>query len=164
MSFDPSTPFVTNDEIARILFHIASILEMTQDNMFRVTAYRRAALAVMLLSRQLSEYVVQDEDLPLPGVGKSIRGRLKELVNTGRMGVYASLLDELGEPLVSLLALHGIGPKTAMRLVNELHVRSLHDLADAAAQGRIRRLRGFGRRKEELFGRQAEHLLADQAA
>ena len=163
MAIDPGTPFVTNDEIARVLFHVASILEMTQDNVYRVRAYRRAALGVVMLPRPLAEYVVRGEDMPLPGVGTRIRGRLQELVNTGHMGVYASLLDELGEPMVSLLALEGVGPKRAKWLVEGLHIQTLQDLADAAETGKIRQLKGFGPKLEEMLGHQAEDML-DRAA
>jgi DNA polymerase (family 10) len=156
-------PTVTNEEVARVLFQVASILEMTQDNPYRVRAYRRAALGVTLLPRQLVDYVAAGSDLPLPGVGKRIKGRLHELVNTGKMGVYATLLDELGEPFVSLLALHGVGPKTATRLVNELSIESLSDLAEAAREGKIRKLRGFGPKRETSLGNQAEALLEEAA-
>jgi DNA polymerase (family 10) len=160
---DADIPTVTNAEVARVLFHVASILEMTDDNVYRVRAYRRAALAVTLLPMPLADYVVAGSDLPLPGVGKRIKGRLHELVNTGQMGVYASLLEELGEPFVSLLALYGVGPKTASRLVNELHIESLADLARAADEGRIEKLRGFGVRKQANLGRRARELLAEAA-
>src|SRR5437588_10114221 len=145
-------PFVTNDEVSRVLFHVASILEMTQDNVYRVRAYRRAALGVLMLPRPLADYVSRDETPNLPGVGARIRARLQELVNTGHMGVYETLLEEIGEPFASLLSLHGVGPKTAMRLVNELHISSLPDLAQAAQEGRIRRLRGFGLKREANLG------------
>ena len=159
-SISIDTPYATNDEVARILFHVASILEMVDDNVYRVFAYRRAAFRVLMLPRQLAEYYLHGEEPPLHGVGDRIRGRLRELINTGRMGAYESLKDELGEPVVSLLALNGVGPKTALRLVKELQVESLEDLADAARHGRIRQLRGFGEKREARLGEQAEAFLA----
>lgn len=159
ISPEDSTPYVTNAEIARILFHVASILETTQDNIYRVRAYRRAALGILMLQRPLAEYVLDGEEAPLPGVGDRIRGRLKELVNTGQMGVYAALLEDVGEPVVSLLALYGVGPKTAMRLVSELKLNSLQDLVDAAHAGKIRELRGFGKKREAQLAQRAEALL-----
>lgn len=158
-SINPDTPAATNEEVARILFQIASILEMTQDNIYRVRAYRRAALATLLLPRPLVDYVAADVEPPLPGVGERIRNRLRELVNTGRMGVYAALLEDLGEPLASLLSLQGVGPRTAVRLVDELQISSIRDLAEAARRGRISTLRGFGSKREAKLGSQAEAFL-----
>ncbi len=160
-SLNPDTPFVTNDEISRILFHIASIIELIEKdpNPYRVRAYRRAAFGMLGLPRPLVDYVVAGVEPPLPGVGQRIRGRLRELVNTGHMGVYGALIEELGEPLGSLLALRGVGPKTAIRLVEELHIASLEDLAAAAKSGRIRALHDFGPKREASLGMQAEEIL-----
>jgi hypothetical protein len=45
------TPFITNQEIARVLFQIGALLETMEGNPFRVRAYRRAALGVLFLPR-----------------------------------------------------------------------------------------------------------------
>lgn len=151
--------YPTNEEIARILFRIASLLEMTQDNIYRVRAYRRAALGTIMLRRPVADYILDGEKPPLPGLGDRIHKRLRELVNTGHMGVYEALLDELGAPVASLLALRGVGPRTAVRLVEELQIASLADLAEAARTGRVQRLRGFGPKREAYLGEQAESVL-----
>jgi DNA polymerase (family 10) len=163
-TLDPSTPFITNPEVARILFQIASLLEMTQDNIYRVRAYRRAALGVLLLPQPLVAYYARGEEPPLPGVGVRIRGRLRELMDTGQMGVYETLLDEVGDPIASLLSLNGVGPKTATRLVTELEIASLSDLVHAAKAGKVQKLRGFGARREEALRLAAEERVACGAA
>lgn len=155
--------FPTNQEIARVLFQIASILDLIEANEYRVRAYRRAALGVLLMRRSLAECIADGEDLPLPGVGERIRKRLYDLVNTGHMGVHEALLDELGAPLTALLAVEGIGPKTAITLMRELQIGSLAELVDAAKAGRIRELRGFGPKREESIARHAEELLSAAA-
>lgn len=160
---DSHTPYITNGEIARILFQIGALLEMMQCSVYRVRAYRRAALGVLFLPKPVVEYIANDEELPLPGVGERIRGRLHELANTGQMGAYDALLEELGQPLVALLSVEGIGPKTAVRLVSELQIESLQDLLEAAKSHRIRTLRGFGAKREERIGTAAEEILCSAA-
>jgi DNA polymerase (family 10) len=158
-----TTPFITNAEIARILFQSAALLEMFEANPFRVRAYRRTALAVLFLPQPFVEYVLHDEEAPLPGVGERMRNKLVELVNTGHMDSHAALVEEIGAPMMSLLALNGIGPKTATRLIAELGISTLQDLADAARDGRIQRLRGFGVKREEALRRSVEEALAGAA-
>jgi len=156
-------PFITNQEIARVLFQVASMLELMEGNPYRVRAYRRAALGVLFLPRQLSDYFGSDEPAPLPGIGERMRKRLGELINTGHMGVHDALLEEIGEPMLSLLAVEGIGPKRAIRLISGLEIESLDGLAIAARDGRIRELPGFGPRSEARILRAVETVL-DQAA
>lgn len=163
-SFHQSTPVATNEEVARVLFQAASLLDVIGENPYRVRAYRRAALGVLLLPRQLADYVVEDEELPLPGVGERMRRHLTDVVNTGHMGIYETLLEDLGEPLISLLAVRGIGPKTAIRLIRELQIGSLEDLVRAAQDGKIQALHGFGPKREAELGRHAAALLLDGAA
>lgn len=152
--------YATNEEVAHVLFKVASMLEMLQENPFRVTAYRRAALQVLFLPKPLAEYLWADEQAPLHGVGERMRGHLVDLVNTGGMGVYETVAQELGEPLASLMSFDGVGPKTAMRLMRELQLESLEDLARAGREGRIRALKGFGAKRETSLTLQAEERIA----
>lgn len=156
-------PFITNQEVARILFQVGSLLETLEGNPYRVRAYRRAALAVLYLPRPLADYFSRDEEAPLPGVGERMRRRLGELVNSGHLGAHDALLEELGEPLVSLLAVNGVGPKTAVRLISELQIASLEDLAAAAQSGRIASLRGFGPKREARIASAVEAHLQSAA-
>ncbi len=164
MDCTPSdTPVITNSEIARVLFQMASLLEMLEGNPYRIRAYRRAALGVLLLPKPLAGYFADDVEAPLPGIGERMRRKLGELINTGHFSTHDALLDELGEPLVSLLSVPGIGPKTAVRLVQELQVHSLDELREAAASGRIQALRGFGVRSEARIAHAVDAQVAGAA-
>jgi DNA polymerase (family 10) len=154
-----TAPLMTNAEIARSLFQVAALLEMMEYNPYRVRAYRRAALGVLFLSRQVSNYICDGDIPPLPGVGDGMQAKIMDLVNTGHMGVHDTLIDEIGEPLASLLAVEGIGPRTAVRLVSELQVESLADLQRAAEEHRIQTLRGFGPKREERIARAVDSAL-----
>ena len=158
------TPFITNQEIARVLFQIGALLETMEGNPLRVRAYRRAALGVLFLPRPLVDYVACHQDLPVSGLGDRLRQRLYDLVNTGHIDAHAALLDEIGEPMATLLGIEGVGPKTAIRLISELGVGSLEDLRDAADTGRIQELRGFGAKRQKELGRRATERLALAAA
>ncbi|MGD0805307.1 MAG: DNA polymerase/3'-5' exonuclease PolX, partial [Candidatus Bathyarchaeia archaeon] len=63
------------------------------------------------------------------------------------------VLDELRESLPpgvqQLMEIEGIGPKNAMRLIEELKIGSIDDLEKAAKEGRVRELKGFGEKKEQ---------------
>lgn len=154
---------MTNREMADLLFNIATLLDMAQDNVYRVRAYHRAARRILALPEEASAIVVRGEDLPLPGVGKRIRRKLAEMLTANHLTFYDELLEDLPEPMRALMALNGVGPKTAQRLMDELRLASARDVISAAEGGKIRALYGFGVRREANLASAARALLAGNA-
>jgi DNA polymerase (family 10) len=142
---------VTNKDAADVLFNVATILEMAEDNPYRIRVYRRAAR--LLLGRRDGAAVPLSEgkagmELELPGLGLRLRRKLGELLSTGRMRFYVELCADLPDDVATLMALPTIGPKTAMRLHEELGLSTPADVLAAADAGKIRALYGFGERRE----------------
>ena len=152
-----------NRQAARTVFGLASLLESQGANPYRVRAYRRAALGMLVLPEQASRFTSPEGELVLPWLGPRLRRKLGELVTRGRMQFHDELLAELPRPFRDLLAVPGVGPKTAQRLIDELGIRSVRGLARAARQGRLRRLRGIGAVRERQLGLAAQALLAQAA-
>jgi DNA polymerase/3'-5' exonuclease PolX len=146
---------MTNRHIAAILFNIATLLDMAQDNVYRVRAYRRAARRILALPEEATAIVARGEELPLPGVGERLCRKLAELISTGALTFYDELLEDLPLPIRTLMALDGIGPKTAQRLHAELGISTAQELIAAAERGKIRELYGFGARSEVNLARAA---------
>src|SRR5689334_4131577 len=109
----------------------------------------------MRLPVQAERLTDPNGQLDLPWLGPRLRRKLGELVTLGRMQFHVDLIAELPPALRELLSVPGVGPKTAERLIRELDVRSVEQLAEAAEQGRLRRLRGFGPRRERRLGEAA---------
>jgi DNA polymerase/3'-5' exonuclease PolX len=152
---------MTNRHIAAMLFNIATLLDMTQDNIYRVRAYHRAARRILALREEATAIVARGDDLPLPGVGDHIRRRLAEVITTGSLSYYQDLLEDLLPTSVrSLMVVEGMGPKTAQRLCRELGISSPEDLVHAAEKGRVRTLYGFGIQKEADLARAAREAVA----
>ncbi len=160
-----------NPAIARVLGEIADLLEVKGENPFRVRAYRNAAATVGDLAERAADLDLA-RLLALPGIGKDLAARIRELVDTGRMAYHHELLDAFPASLLDLLRLQGVGPKTVALLYGELGIATLEDLEAAARTGRLRALKGMGARKEQLLLKALEdrkrfsgrHLLADATA
>jgi len=153
---------VTNKDAADVLFNVATILELAEDNPYRVRAYRRAA-RLLLGSRNDARVKLVDgkvgKELALPGLGPRLRRKLGELLATGRMGFYVELCTELPQGVAALMSLPNVGPKTARRLHEELGLSSPADVYAAAQGGKIRALYGFGPKREEQLLHGAEAVL-----
>ena len=136
-----------NVEIARALNQVADLLELRNENPFKVRAYRNAARTVEGLSRRIAEMVEAGEDLEeLPAIGKDMAAYITELVRTGRLKRLEQLEKRVPHGLAELMQLEGMGPKKAMRLHEELGVNTIADLEKAIRAGEVEALRGFGRK------------------
>jgi DNA polymerase (family 10) len=150
---------VTNRDAAEILFNVATILELAEDNPYRVRAYRRAA-RLLLANREDGRLRLTDKkELDLPGLGPSLRKKLGELLSTGHMRFYVELCADLPEEVAELMEIPGVGPKTALRLHEELGLSTAAEVYAAAQQGKIRALYGFGEKRERQLLHGAEQVM-----
>ncbi|MDD3450221.1 MAG: DNA polymerase/3'-5' exonuclease PolX, partial [Gammaproteobacteria bacterium] len=139
-----------NADIAAALNEIADLLEIEAANPFRVRAYRNAARTVENLSREVGDLLAAGEDLTgLPGIGRDLAAKLRELVETGRLRALQKLRREVPESLGELLHLPGLGPKRVHALYHELEIETPKQLYRAARDGRLRELHGFGEKTEQ---------------
>ena len=153
---------VTNKDAAGVLFNVATILELAEDNPYRVRAYRRAARLLLGSPADARVKLVdgkQGKELDLPGLGLRLRRKLGELLATGRMRFYVELCAELPDEVSGLMRIPNVGPKTALRLHEELGLSTPADVYAAAQAGKIRALYGFGEKRELQLLHGAEAVL-----
>ena len=79
---------MTNREIARILDHIADILQFKDDNPFKVKAYRQAANSIYHLDEDIHYLYEKGRLDEIPGVGKAIKAKIEEMVDKGSCEYY----------------------------------------------------------------------------
>ena len=79
-----------NLEIAQILNNIANILEL-EEVQFKPRAYRNAARAIESLSEDIKDIYNRGELENIPGVGKHIAEKIKEIIETGKLKYYQKL-------------------------------------------------------------------------
>lgn len=141
---------MTNAEIARVLAEVADILEIRQEDSFRIRAYRNAARTVEVQTVPLARLVAEGKPLTaLPGIGKQMAAHIREMVETGTLAYRDELAAEVPRSLIELMRLPAVGPKRAFRLWKELGIASVEALEEAAQAGRIAALSGFGAKSQE---------------
>ena len=139
-----------NRAIARVLREIADLLELKNDNPFKIRAYRNGA---DIAANHPHELALLDEAglRQIPGIGKDLASRIREISETGDTALHRDLIAEFPPTILDLLDLQGLGPKTVATLYRQLAVRTLDDLERAARDGRVRALKGMGAKKEALI-------------
>ena len=139
---------MSNIEVAAVLYEVADLLEI-KGVRFKPHAYRRAAQEIETLPEDIADVTREGRLDEVPGVGKGIAGKVREVVETGDLAYLSSLREELPEGVQELTRIEGIGPKKAIALSRELGIRTVDDLEAAAKAGRIRDLPGFGEKTEQ---------------
>ena len=132
-----------NFEVAKIFRDIAKILEIKEDNPFRIRAYERAAQNIEGLSEDLEEYVRKDTFPKIPGIGKDLENKIKEIINTGRLKFYEDLKKTLPQGLLDIGNIPSVGPKTTKLLYEKLKIKSLTDLEKAIAKNKLQGIFGI---------------------
>ena len=162
MEPEPSAaPKISNRQIAEVLAGIADMLEAQQSNPYRIQAYRNGARGLLDLSEPATDMLARGEALPIPGLGERLRSHIAELIEHGSVTIANGFcIPTLPAGVRALMAVEHIGPYTAIRLHEELGIDSPQALWQAAQQGRIRHLPGFGVRSEARLKDAAEHLLS----
>ena len=146
-----------NFGIARIFTDIGDLLEIKGANPFKIRAYRNAADIVGHMAERVADLTDADM-LGLPGIGKDLAAKIRELIDTDALAYYDELRQEFPPTILDMLRLQGVGPKTVAVLYGELGIETLDALEAAAAEGRLRALKGMGPKKEQLLLRSiAEH-------
>ena len=135
---------MTNDEISAVFRNISNLMQIKGEDAFRVRIYDRTADTIEGLSTDLRQLADENKLRTVPGIGKSIEQMIIEMLQTGRSTRHDELTQEMGAEILDLLAIRGVGPKTAGRLYHELGVKNLYDLRAAINTGRLNEMKRMG--------------------
>lgn len=143
---------ILNEEIAQLFENMAGLLELKGENIFKIRAYQRAARAIERHPEPLELLVQQgraDDLRQIPGIGEAIASKIVELVQTGKVHAYEELKAQFPPGVLTLMEIPGVGPKTALRLVQELGIQTVEELERAILDGRVASLPRLGQKSAE---------------
>ncbi|HEX3818668.1 MAG TPA: helix-hairpin-helix domain-containing protein, partial [Chthoniobacterales bacterium] len=141
------------EQIVETLETIATLLELQEENPFKIRAYTNAARSIEMFGGNLRELAEENRLEEIPGVGKAIAGKIAELVLTGGSKFYDELCAKFPPGLLGLFSLPGLGAKKIKALYEKLQIGSVADLAQACAAGRVAELPGFGKTTQEKLAK-----------
>ena len=139
-----------NLAIARVFAEIGDLLEIKNENPFKIRAYRNVSETIAHTAERMADLPAAAR-LAIPGIGKDLNAKITELVETGTIAYHQELLKEFPPTILDLLRLQGVGPKTVAMLYRDLGIGTLDDLERAAREGRLRNLKGMGAKKEAFI-------------
>ncbi len=138
-----------NLEIAKLFNEIADLLEIKDENVFKIRAYRRAAMNLESLTEEIEAVAARGGLLEIAGIGKDLATKIQESLDTGRLEYLEGLRKEIPRGVVELMAIPGVGPKTAKLLFEKLHVDSVEKLEALGQEGKLLDLPGIKQKTVE---------------
>ena len=142
---------MNNAAIAQVFQDMADLLELKEDNLFKIRAYQKAARTIETLPEELEQLMKEGRLREIPGVGEAISKKITELLTTGKIDAYDKLRAEFPEGIINLMTIPGVGPKTALRLSKELEISNVDELEKAILEGRVASLYRLGEKTAEAI-------------
>ena len=135
---------------AHTLTRIAALLELRGESRFRTRAYETAAKAVLALDvDDIAPLHRSGRLAALKGVGPATLSVLDDLVQFGESDFLARLQEDTPEGLIEMMRVPGLGTAKIHAIHAALGVESLRELEDAARDGRLATIKGFGAKTAE---------------
>lgn len=150
-----------NKTIARTLRLLSQLMELHNENPFKIKSVANAAFKVDKLP-----YTIQGKSLEeiaqIDGLGKSISAKVWELLESGTMAELDAILSETPEGIVEMLGIKGIGPKKIFVIWKELGIENIGELYYACNENRLIEAKGFGLKTQEEIRKIIEFKMAAQ--
>jgi len=134
---------------AEILEKIAVLLELKDENVFKIRAYANAARVLEGQPEDLQSLIETGKLEELKGIGPAISEKVRELYEKGKSKYYEDLKKSFPPGLLDLLRIPGLGPKRAKILYQKLKIGSVADLEKACKAKKLEKLDGFGEKITE---------------
>ena len=138
-----------NKQIAAVLMDISRVLELKDENIFKIRAYQNAARSLEGIGEEAHDLIAQDALKDVPGIGKAIAEKIEELDRTGKLRYFEELKSGFPSTLFELFRIPNLGPKKIRKLYEDLGIKSPQDLERACREDRLLELKGFGKKTQE---------------
>ena len=148
-----------NKTIARTLRLLSQLMELHNENPFKIKSVANAAFKVDKLPFAIKDKTLEEIAL-IDGLGKSISAKVWELLQTGSMVELQTILTETPEGIVEMLGIKGIGPKKISVIWKDLAIENIGELYYACNENRLIEAKGFGLKTQEEIKKVIEFQMA----
>uniref|UniRef100_UPI00404865EF DNA polymerase/3'-5' exonuclease PolX n=1 Tax=Roseivirga sp. TaxID=1964215 RepID=UPI00404865EF len=139
-----------NNTILKQLKLLAALMELHDENSFKIRGYQNAIFNLDKVDIELGELALEALE-KIDGIGKSIAKTISEINTNGVSSALQEYLNTTPQGIVELLDIKGIGPKKIKVLWKELGIESGHELKEAANAGLVAKLKGFGDKTQQTI-------------
>ena len=152
---------MTNKEIAKQFALLGDIMELHQENPFKIRSYQSAYITLRKLETPLSE-MSQADIAGIKGVGKAIAEKIQDLLTHGTFDALEKYKESTPLGVIQMLQINGFGPKKIMAIWKDLEIETIGELHYACNENRLIELKGFGAKTQADLKQKLEYFLKSQ--
>jgi DNA polymerase (family 10) len=136
-------------DIAGVLDEIATFMELTGENPFKIRAYSAGARILENMTEDLGELIDSGKLADIPGLGEALVDKITTLRRDGVLPFHQKLKASIPAGLLEVMQIPGLGPKKVRALWTQLAVEDLAKLKEVCEAGAVAELKGFGEKTQE---------------
>ncbi|SFS38082.1 DNA polymerase/3'-5' exonuclease PolX [Mucilaginibacter polytrichastri] len=152
-----------NKPIARTLRLLSQLMELHDENPFKIKSIANAAFKVDKLPFPIAGKSLAEME-KIDGLGKSTAAKIAELLEKGTMTDLVDLLAATPEGIVEMLGIKGIGPKKIGVIWHDLGIENIGELLYACNENRLIEAKGFGLKTQEEIRKVLEFRMASNGS
>jgi DNA polymerase (family 10) len=152
---------LNNKQIAGKFDLLAKLMELHDDNPFKIKTYANAYLSLRKLEGNLAE-MSKAELASIKGVGSTVADKIMELVETGEMKALEKFREMTPEGIQQMLSIKGLGPKKVKQIWKEMEIETIGELLYACNENRLVAYSGFGPKIQADIIEKLEYFQASQ--
>ncbi|MEE9439080.1 MAG: helix-hairpin-helix domain-containing protein [Saprospiraceae bacterium] len=149
---------MTNKDIARYFNRLGKIMELHNENPFKIRSYTNAYMALRKIDSPLKDYP-REELVAIRGIGKTIADKIEELHLTGALSTYQKYEKMTPPGIIEMLGIKGFGPKKIKTIWKQLEIETIGELLYACNENRLVELKGFGLKTQANLKKQLEYFV-----
>jgi DNA polymerase (family X) len=149
---------MTNKQIANAFDDLANLMELHEEDDFRIRSYKNAYITLRKLDRPLAE-MSDTEIKSIKGVGPAIAGKIRELISGGKMATLEKYRAQTPPGVVEMLDVNGFGPKKVRVVWKDMAIESIGELWYACNENRLVEYKGFGLKTQDDLRQKLEYFL-----
>lgn len=149
---------ITTEDVADVLELTAKLLELHNENPFKVRAINNAAYKLGKTRLDLDNQTLE-ELCQIEGVSKSIAEKILSIIQTGSTEELNELRAKTPIGVIDMMGIKGLGPKKVRLLWDGLGIETVTDLLYACHENRLVELKGFGVKTQESIIKNIEFKL-----
>jgi DNA polymerase (family X) len=139
-----------NKDIIRAFRLAGSLMELHEENPFKIRSYSNAVAVLERLETPLKGLTTVELER-IEGIGKALAAKIADLSQTASFAELDQLVAATPPGVVEMLHIKGIGPKKIRAIWKDLGVETTDALLEACERNELAALKGFGTKTQEAI-------------